>query len=279
MPYLSKKMSPIRILCVDDEPTIRTTMPLIFRAHGYEATAVGTVAEALAEIAAHPFDVLVADLNIGQQGDGFTVVSAMRRTHPDCVNIILTGFPAIEEALRSISNQVDEVVVKPMNSPQMVAAIEQRLRERTPTGVIQTRRLSNILSEQKDEICKRIVAEMKRNPELATLPLSDEERLDHTRLTLTELVQELEAPVSLEVSPLPAAAKTGNERHLQEYPIALLAVNARLLQGVIYELIHENLLSINLSYLMPDLKRLNEILSLQAEEIVRKFLQAEKRAA
>jgi hypothetical protein len=30
---------------------------------------------------------------------------------------------------------------------------------------------------------------------------------------------------------------------------------------------------------MPDLKRLNEILSLQAEEIVKKFLQAEKRAA
>jgi hypothetical protein len=30
---------------------------------------------------------------------------------------------------------------------------------------------------------------------------------------------------------------------------------------------------------MPDLKRLNEILALQAEEIIRKFLQAEKRAA
>jgi hypothetical protein len=117
---------------------------------------------------------------------------------------------------------------------------------------------------------------MKRNPELATLPLSDEERLDHTRITLTELVQELESPPTQSTS-LPAAAKTGKERHLQEYPIALLAVNARLLQGVIYDIIHENLLSINLSYLMPDLKRLNEILSLQAEEIVRKFLQAEKR--
>jgi len=48
---------------------------------------------------------------------------------------------------------------------------------------------------------------------------------------------------------------------------------------VIYDVIHENLLLINLSYLMPDLKRLNEILALQAEEIIRKFLQAEKRAA
>jgi DNA-binding response OmpR family regulator len=279
MPYLSKKISSVRVLCVDDEPGVRTTMSLILRAHGFEATSVGTVAEALAEIAAHPFDVLIADLNIGQQSDGFTVVSAMRRTHPDCINFILTGFPAIEEALRFIQSQVDEVLVKPTNPANMVAAIEQRLRERKPSGIIQTRRLSNILRDKRDEICQRIIVKMKGNPELATLPLSDEERLDHIRITLTELVNELESTPPQEESSLPAASKTGEERHLQQYPIALLAVNARLLQGVIYEVIHENLLSINLSYLMPDLKRLNEILSLQAEEIVKKFLQAEKRAA
>jgi ActR/RegA family two-component response regulator len=271
-------MLPVRVLCVDDDPAIRTTMPLIFRAHGYDATSVGTVAEALCEIAARPFDVLISDLNIGQQGDGFTVVSAMRRTHPDCINFIVTGYPAIEDALRAISSQVDEVLIKPTNTPNMVAAVEQRLRERTPIGAIQTKRISNLLSDQKDEICKRILVEMKANPELAALPLSDEERLDHTRITLTELVQELDSR-SQQATSLPAAAKTGKARHVQQYPIALLAVNARLLQGVIYEIIHENLLLINLSYLMPDLKRLNEILSLQSEEIVRQFLESEKHAA
>ena len=268
----------LRVLCVDDDPAIRLTMPLIFRAHGYDATSVGTVAEALAEIAAHPFDVLISDLNIGQQGDGFTVVSAMRRTHPECINFIVTGYPAIEDALRAISSQVDEVLIKPTNAMNMVAAVEQRLRERTPTGAIQTKRISNLLSDKEDEICRRIILEMKADPELAVLPLSDEERLDHTRLTLAELVQELNS-WSQQATALPAAAKTGKERHLQQYPIALLAVNARLLQGVIYEIIHENLLSINLSYLMHDLKRLNEILSLQSEEIVRKFLESEKHAA
>jgi hypothetical protein len=119
---------------------------------------------------------------------------------------------------------------------------------------------------------------MKGRPELATLPLSDEERLGHTKITLTELVNVLQSSPPHEAAALPAAAKTGEERQLQKYPIALLAVNARLLHGVIYELIHENLLSINLSYLMPDLKRMNEILSLQTEEIFRKFVRAEKRA-
>jgi hypothetical protein len=47
---------------------------------------------------------------------------------------------------------------------------------------------------------------MKGNPELAALPLSDEERLDHTRITLTELVNVLESSPPKATS-LPAAAR------------------------------------------------------------------------
>jgi len=273
-------MPALKVLCVDDEITIRSTTASILRTHGFDPTSVGTVAEALAEIVAHPFDVLITDLNIGQQGDGFTVVSAMRRTHPDCINFIVTGYPAIEAALSAISNQVDEVLMKPTNPPDMVAAIEQRLRERTPVGSIQSKRLWDLIDDKKDEICQEVIRRMRANSELADLPLSDEERLDHTRLMLGELVQELRTlPAEVPPHALPAAAKTGKERQSQQYPIELLAVNARLLQGVIYEIVHENLLAITLSHLMPDLKRLNEILSLQAEEIVKKYVQAEKRAA
>jgi len=271
-------MSATRVLCVDDDPAIRELTPHVLRAQGFDATSVGTVAEALSEIAAHSFDVLISDMDIGQPGDGFTVVSAMRRTHPECINFIMTGYPAFDAALQTIRRQVDEFLLKPMDAQMMAAAIEQRLKERKPAGSVLTRRLWDILHDNKDEICRRFIVEMKGNPELSLLPLTDEERIDHTRITLTELVNQLKSTPH-EATALPAAAKTGKERQAQEYPIALLAVNARLLQGVIYDIIHENLLVINLSYLMPDLKRLNEILSLQNEEIFKRYLDAEKRAA
>jgi len=86
-------MEPVRVLFVDDEPGIRLTMPQILRQQGLRVRAVGTVSHALAEITSAQFDVLISDLNIGQPGDGFTVVSAMRRTQPKCVTIILTGYP------------------------------------------------------------------------------------------------------------------------------------------------------------------------------------------
>ena len=43
-------MDRVRILFVDDEPSLVLTMPLILREHGYEVTAVSSVNEALTAI-------------------------------------------------------------------------------------------------------------------------------------------------------------------------------------------------------------------------------------
>ena len=59
------------------------------------------------------FDLLISDLNIGHPADGFIVVSAMRRTDPDCVTFILTGYPGFETALQAIREQLDDYLIKP----------------------------------------------------------------------------------------------------------------------------------------------------------------------
>ena len=123
-------MEPIRVLFVDDEPGIRLTMPQILRRHGLSVRAVGTVNHALAEITSAQFDVLISDLNIGQPGDGFTVVSAMRRTQPNCVTLILTGYPGFETALEAIQNQVDGYLIKPAQIPALVNLIGAKLQQR-----------------------------------------------------------------------------------------------------------------------------------------------------
>ena len=88
-----------RILFADDEPGIRMTLPLILEQEGFEVSVAATVAEALAYINRDSFDVLLADLNIGERGDGFTLISAMRRVQPQAVTLILTGYPDFATAL------------------------------------------------------------------------------------------------------------------------------------------------------------------------------------
>jgi DNA-binding NtrC family response regulator len=126
-------MEPARVLFVDDEPSLRLTMPEVLRQHGFSVTAVGTVNEALAEITSAEFDVLISDLNFDHPADGFIVVSAMRRTQPKCVTLILTGYPGFETALEALRNQVDDYLIKPADIPTLVNLIEKKLEQRKPS--------------------------------------------------------------------------------------------------------------------------------------------------
>src|SRR5438874_5094274 len=118
---------PTSILFVDDEPSLRLTLPAVLKQNGFDVNTAATVAEALNAINSQKFDALIADLNIGEPGDGFTVVSAMRRTQPECVNFILTGYPAFESALQAIRSQVDDYLVKPADINMLVESIRSKL--------------------------------------------------------------------------------------------------------------------------------------------------------
>src|SRR5229473_5900673 len=116
-----------KILFADDEPAIRMTLPLILQQEGFEVSVAATVTEALAYINRESFDVLLADLNIGERGDGFTLISAMRRVQPQAVTLILTGYPDFETALQAIRNQVDDYLTKPADIKYLIESIKQKL--------------------------------------------------------------------------------------------------------------------------------------------------------
>src|SRR5581483_11682722 len=121
-----------RVLFVDDEPSIRLTLPAVLQEHGFEVKSASSVPEALAEINSSRFDVLLSDLNIGEEGDGLRVVSAMRRAQPDCITIILTGYPAFESAVQAIRTHVDDYLVKPADIESLVQSLHEKLQTRPP---------------------------------------------------------------------------------------------------------------------------------------------------
>jgi two-component system, response regulator RegA len=119
-----------RILFVDDEDSIRLTLPLVLQQRGFEVKVAGSVAEAVAKIKSNTFDVLLSDLNIGEAGDGFAVVRAIREVNAQCVAIILTGYPGFESAVEGIHHDIDDYVVKPADIDVLVATVEQKLAAR-----------------------------------------------------------------------------------------------------------------------------------------------------
>jgi DNA-binding response OmpR family regulator len=263
-----------RVLFVDDEPSIRLTLPMILQQHGFEVTAVATVADALQAISGQSFDVLIADLNLGEQGDGFTVVSAMRRTQPKCVNLILTGYPAFQSALEAIRHQVDDYLVKPADPAELVEAIRKRLSEPRNTTQIPTYSLSTFLERYGEEVVGRALKAMKAHPRLSKVPLSDSERVDHIPIILREVVKQLESqqPEEPTSGTHRAGAEHGKTRRRQRYSVSMLVDDTRILDTAVYDSVQDHLLELDLSRLVPDLNDLNDALEAHLQEALEAFL-------
>ena len=264
-----------RVLFVDDEETIRQTMPQVLEQHGFVVDVAATVAQAIAKIARRKFNVLIADLNIGQPGDGFTIVSAMRRTQPDCVNFILTGYPAFETALQAIRTQVDDYLVKPIEIGSLVETIERKLTRRESHELPPPKRVATILREKSDEITASVLKRMKSHRELRRLRLSDQERVDHIPKLLETIVLVLESPErKLDTAFFGAAVRHGALRLKQGYSLPLMVEDAQILDQTIYDTVQDHLLEADVSHLIPDLRVVNTTLESQLKESLQAYAKA-----
>src|ERR1700676_5270546 len=81
-PMEQVKLTRKRLLFVDDEPAIRKTLSVILARYGFAVTVAGTVAEAIDEIKTKEFDLLLSDLNIDREGDGYEFFRAMGGVNP-----------------------------------------------------------------------------------------------------------------------------------------------------------------------------------------------------
>ncbi|HLY98399.1 MAG TPA: response regulator [Candidatus Angelobacter sp.] len=263
-----------RVLFVDDDPALRTMMPEVLVKFGFKVTVAETVAQALKFITTQTFDVLISDLNIGQPGDGFTVVSAMRRTQPNAITFILTGYPAFETALEAIRQQVDDYLVKPADVQSMVEKILKRLaRPTSAVRHIEARRLAEVLAENQSEIIRLWLAAAREDVQIGSTRLSDRELTDHLPHVVGEVVGRLRGH-EISQQGLKSAAIHGKTRFQQGVPVPSIVREAAILQDVISHFVQENLFGTDLSFLVPDIVRVGQTIQAFLEESIRAYLLA-----
>jgi DNA-binding response OmpR family regulator len=272
-------MPKARILFVDDEASIRLTLPEILKMHGFEVRTEGSVSEALSAISEQQFDVLIADLNIGMPGDGFTVVSAMRRTQPDAVTIILTGYPAFETALEAIRSQVDDYAVKPANIEDLVHVIEAKLLHREPHRPMEKKRVATILRESTGQVVQSFKDELRSMPEVQPLQLSDEDLTDSVPLMIGELIGVLEAEGAPKLGRMGRSAEHGRTRRNQGFKLHVMVSEYGLLRTLLLRSIQENLLAVDVSNVIGDILQIEDVSVRQLREAVEAFTSSTKVAA
>lgn len=240
---------------------------------GFEVSAVASVAEALELISKQPFEVLLTDLNIGQPGDGFTVVSAMRRVQPEACTFILTGYPDIESAVQAIRSQVDDYFAKPLDVTELLKAISSvRSGKRPPSKIVAPVKVSELVRTRRSVICEQWLSEVLADPEIAAIPLTPEERMDHLPELLDEVIGRMEEQRdSLSAKAADSARKHGRTRYEQGYTIPQILFETRVLQQVLSATIQRELFSVDLSALVPDIFQTGESLEAALEVAIRSY--------
>jgi len=267
------ELVPTQILFVDDEPGIRATLPAILEDNGFKVRVAASVPEALQAIHSQRFDALITDLNVGEPADGFTIVSAMRRTQPHCVNFILTGYPAFETALQAIRCQVDEYLLKPADIHTLLNSLREKLNGHKRQRFIQSQPLAKLLAEHTDAIVEQTLTAMHVHPRLSRLNLSRKQRAGHIRDLVVEIVQSQTTGDKT----LSAGVKHAKLRKRQGYTQSMLVDDIRVLGSAIYEFVQSKLLNLQLSTLVPDLSSINDYLDAELQDGLRIFV--DERAA
>jgi len=244
-------MSESRLLLVDDDDDLRETLCLLLEHGGFEVRSAGNVNDALKLIGANVFDVLVSDLHMPNEGDGLTVVSAMRHANPKAVTIIFSAHPEMKAAAAAILAQTDDVFVK----PQAVGNLVGLIRSKMAAGKSPPRTVSSVATILEEETLKTIrdwLALVAADSRVLLVELDDARRIAHLPQLFTDLVHRLRNPLPLGNHALtsPAAAEHGILRRQQGYTAAMMVEESRMLQVSIFQTLQNNLHRVNFSLIL-----------------------------
>jgi DNA-binding NtrC family response regulator len=114
------------LLIVDDDQSIREAIADFLSGLGHTVETAASAHEACAKISCRRFDVVLCDVNLGEQ-DGFVVLQFARAEAPDAAVILMTGFGTIENAVDAIRDGAFDYLSKPLVDEELSLCIQRAL--------------------------------------------------------------------------------------------------------------------------------------------------------
>ncbi len=138
-------MSGVRILVVDDDEIILTSLSEFLRLEGYGVETASSFQEASAHLGAGAFRVVIADVSMPDV-DGFELLKMIRNRYPDTAVIMITGYGTIESAVEAIKRGAFDYLTKPIIDDEIKLTIERALKQQMLME--ENRSLRNQLAER-----------------------------------------------------------------------------------------------------------------------------------
>ena len=119
-------MAEARILVIDDEESIRKTISLALLREGYLVDTAENGKQAIEKSHDNFYNIALIDVRLPDM-EGTELLTRMKETTPRMIKIILTGFPALQNAVSAINKGVDGYLIKPVNTDELLKTMKQHL--------------------------------------------------------------------------------------------------------------------------------------------------------
>lgn len=115
-----------KILIIDDEPRMRSSLSVMLGSVGYEISISASGREALATLSDHEFDVVLLDLFMPEM-NGFEVLEHLKRKHPNVPVLMMTGRASIQSAVEALKKGAFDYLSKPFEQEELLNRIDNAL--------------------------------------------------------------------------------------------------------------------------------------------------------
>ena len=151
------------LLLVDDDKPFLTRLSRAMEARGFDVRAADSVETGSASARALPPAFAVVDLRLGD-GNGLTIIEAIREKRPDAKIIVLTGYGNIATAVTAVKLGAVDYLAKPADADEVFIALTRKGGEKAemPENPMSADRVRWEHIQRVYEICERNVSETAR---------------------------------------------------------------------------------------------------------------------
>ncbi|MEW6430572.1 MAG: sigma-54 dependent transcriptional regulator [Myxococcota bacterium] len=112
------------VLVADDEASIRHVLTLVLSEHGYDVRAVADGEEALKELGARDYDVVISDVRMPKL-DGLRLLEAARAARPELTFLVMSAYGSKDQALEAVSKGAYDFIQKPFKPEEIVFVLKK----------------------------------------------------------------------------------------------------------------------------------------------------------
>src|SRR6266480_3408350 len=117
-------MAQQRLLVVEDDPGVRTTIVTCLELEGYEVDAASSTQEAIDRLAAASYPIVISDIYIDDR-TGLDVLEAARRKDPGCSVILMTARGSMETVMAATRGGAFDYIAKPFDLDRIIETVKR----------------------------------------------------------------------------------------------------------------------------------------------------------